>query len=276
MALTLHLSAPTHFPVDVDGITPDRLREKSRGEIERSEVRGGNRRVPLVELFGISGDPSDGRIDFEGELRDVHHIGRGMTAGEIVVHSVAGDHLGAEMSGGTIRVEGDAGNWLGAEMKGGLIRVSGSAGDRVGAAYPGGRRGMTDGTILIHGQAGDGVGASMRRGLVVVGDRCGDAAGFGMIAGTILVFGACGENFAAEMRRGTIGLLGPSPTRLLPTFRPAGRFRPLFLRLIARELDRLSFAVPPGLSQVELTLYHGDLLSLGKGEVWLRDDGGTR
>jgi formylmethanofuran dehydrogenase subunit C len=275
MALTLRRSARTPLPLEVEGITPDGLRGKSSGDIERLEVLHGNRRLPLAELFHISGDPSDGRIDFEGELLDVHHIGRGMTGGEIVVHSSAGNHLGAEMSGGTIRVEGDAGDWVGAEMKGGLIQVSGSAGDRIGSAYPGGRRGMTDGTILIRGEAGDAVGASMRRGMVVVGDRCGDAIGFGMIAGTILVLGACSATVGAEMRRGTIGLFGPGPTRLLPTFRPAGRFRPLFLRLIARELDRLAFPFPQGLSEEELTLYHGDLLSLGKGEVWLRDDGGT-
>ena len=72
----------------------------------------------------------------------------------------------------------------------------------------------------------------MRRGLVAVGGSCGDAAGFGMIAGTILVFGTLRRiRPGAGMRRGTIGLFGPDPPGLLPTFRPAGRFRPLFLRL---------------------------------------------
>ncbi len=97
-----------------------------------------------------------------------------------------------------------------------------------------------------------------------------------MIAGTILVFGTCGRPPGAGMRRGTIGLFGPSPTRLLPTFRRAGRFRPLFLRLLLRELDRLGFAAHRGLSDEELTLYHGDLVGLGKGEVWIRGDGETR
>ncbi len=235
MALTLRSSARTSLPVEVEQITPDVLRAKSIDEIERLEIHHGNRRIPLAELFRVSGDPSDGRLDFEGDLRGVHNIGRGMSAGEIVVRGDAGNHLGAEMSGGTIRVEGDAGGWIGAEMKGGLIVVSGSASHRVGSAYPGSKRGMTDGTILIAGDAGDRVGASMRRGLVAVGGRCGDAVGSGMIAGTIVVLGACGDHIGAEMRRGTIGLFGPRPTRLLPTFRRAGRFRPLFLRLIARD-----------------------------------------
>jgi formylmethanofuran dehydrogenase subunit C len=276
MALTLRRLDVTLLPVEVEGITPDRLRTERAGAIERREILHGNRRVPLAELFRVSGDPSDGRIVFEGALSAVHHIGRAMTGGEIVVQGDAGNHLGAGMSGGTIRVEGHAGDWLGAEMKGGLIDVSGSAADRIGAAYPGSRRGMTDGTILVRGDAGESVGASMRRGLVAIGGRCGGAVGFDMIAGTILVLDTCGEPIGGEMRRGTIGLLGAGPARLLPTFRRAGRFRPLFLRLIVRELERLGFPLPPGLSEVELSLYHGDLLSLGKGEVWLRDVGGTR
>ena len=75
------------------------------------------------------------------------------------------------------------------------------------------------------------------------------------------------------MRRGTIGLFGPEPPELLPTFRPAGRFRPLFLRLLFGELARLGFPVDRGLLERELSLYHGDLVALGKGEVWIRDGG---
>ena len=85
----------------------------------------------------------------------------------------------------------------------------------------------------------------MRRGTLVVGGSCGDAAGFNMIAGSILVFGSCGIRTGAGMRRGTIGLFGPDPTKLLPTFRPAGRFRPLFLRLLFRELAQLGFPGRP-------------------------------
>ena len=91
-----------------------------------------------------------------------------------------------------------------------------------------------------------------------------------MIAGSILVFGSCGIRPGAGMRRGTIGLFGTEPTKLLPTFRPAGRFRPLFLRLLFRELARLGFPVDQGLLATELLLSHGDLVALGKGEVWMR------
>ena len=129
---------------------------------------------------------------------------------------------------------------------------------------------MTDGTILIGGDVGSEIGAAMRRGTLAVGGSCGDAAGFSMIAGSILVFGGCGIRIGAGMKRGTIGLFGPDPPTLLPTFRKAGRFRPLFLRLLFRELARLGFPADPALLEHELLLYHGDLVALGKGEVWMR------
>jgi formylmethanofuran dehydrogenase subunit C len=276
MPLSLFRSLPSTLPVGVEGITPDRLRQRTHAEIERIGVFHGNRRVALAELFRISGDPSDGRIEFGGELGGVDQIGASMGGGEIVVQGDAGRHVGAGMTGGTIRVMGDAGDWVGAEMKGGMIHIRGSAGDHAGAAYAGSRRGMTEGAILIDGSAGDGVGRSLRRGLVAIAGSCGSQAGFGMIAGTILVFGTCGAYPGAEMRRGTIGLFGPEPSRLLPTFRRAGGFRPIFLRLIGRELLRLGFPMAQALPTGELTLYHGDLLSLGKGEVWTREGSAAR
>jgi formylmethanofuran dehydrogenase subunit C len=270
MSLILTYHAQTTVPIEIEGVTPDRLRDKALPEIERLEVFHGNRKVPLGELFRASGDPSDGRIDFEGDLRGVHYIGYGMTEGEVHVHGNAGRHVGGEMNGGTIRVEGDAGDWVGGEMHGGLIHVRGSAGHLIGAAYRGSKRGMTEGTILIGGEVGNEIGAAMRRGMLVVGGSCGDAAGFSMIAGTILVFGSCGIRTGAGMRRGTIGLLGEESPKLLPTFRRAGRFQPLFLRLVFRELTHLGFSVDEGLLDGELSLYHGDLVGLGKGEVWMR------
>jgi formylmethanofuran dehydrogenase subunit C len=174
------------------------------------------------------------------------------------------------MDGGRIKVDGNVGDFAGCEMHGGLIQVAGNAGNRIAAAYPGSKKGMTDGTILIGGDVGSEVGASMRRGTVVVGGSCNDGLGFNMIAGSILVFGSCGARPGAGMRRGTIGLFGSEPTTLLPTFRAAGRFRPLFLRLLFRELANQAFPVDRALLDAELLLSHGDLVALGKGEVWSR------
>jgi formylmethanofuran dehydrogenase subunit C len=270
MSLTLTYHARTSVPVEIEGIVPDRLRDRSLAEIEGTEVYHGNAKRALAELFAVKGDPTDGRIDFEGDLGGVHYIGYGMSAGEIHVHGHAGRHLGGAMTGGTIEVEGNAGDWVGAELHGGLIHVRGNAGDLVGANYRGSKKGMTDGTMLIGGNAGNEIGAAMRRGTVVVAGSCGDAVGFGMIAGTILVFGTCGIRIGAGMKRGTIGLLGNESIKLLPTFRRAGHFRPLFFRLLFTELARLGFAADRGLIDSELLLYHGDLVALGKGEVWMR------
>ena len=163
MALTLTHSPGSSLPVELEGITPDRLREKSLAEIERIEVFHGNRRVPLAELFRVSGDPSDGRIDLEGDLSGVHHIGAGMSGGEIRVHGDAGRHVGAEMTGGTIDVEGDAGDWVGAEMKGGLIHVA-----RIGRRP---RRGGVCGQQARHDRRHD--PDRRRRRETASADRCG-------------------------------------------------------------------------------------------------------
>jgi formylmethanofuran dehydrogenase subunit C len=270
MPLILRYHGQTSVPVEIEGVVPERLREKSPAEIERIEIFHGNRKLPLAEFFAVTGDPSDARIDFEGNLAGVHFIGYGMTMGEIHVHGNAGRHLGGEMKGGRIVVEGNAGDWVGGEMHGGLIHVSGSAGHLIGAAYRGSKRGMTDGAIMIGGDVGSEIGAAMRRGTLAVGGSCGDAAGFGMIAGSILVFGGCGIRIGANMRRGTIALLGPDRPELLHTFRKAGCFRPLFLRLLLRELAGLGFEPARLELEQELLLYHGDLVALGKGEVWMR------
>jgi formylmethanofuran dehydrogenase subunit C len=272
MSLILRFHAKTSVPVEIEGIVPERLHDKSLAEIERLAIYHGNRQLDLAELFSISGDPSDGRIDLEGELAGVHYIGYGMNRGEIHVHGSAGRHVGGEMSGGRIKVDGNAGDSAGCEMHGGVIQVAGSAGHRIGAAYPGSKKGMTDGTILIGGDVGSEVGASMRRGTLIVVGSCADAVGFNMIAGSILVFGSCGARPGAGMRRGTIGLFGLALPNLLSTFRPAGRFRPLFLRLLFRELAHLGFEVDQGLLATDLSLSHGDLVSLGKGEIWMRSN----
>jgi formylmethanofuran dehydrogenase subunit C len=270
MSLTLSYRASSSVPVEVEGVTPDRLRDKTLAEIERLEVFHGNRKLPLAELFAVSGDSSDARVDFTGDLAGVHYIGFGMSGGEIHVQGNAGRHVGGNMSGGRIIVEGNAGDWVGGEMHEGLIHVKGRAGHLIGAAYRGSRRGMTGGTILIGGNVGDEVGSAMRRGILAVGGSCGDVAGFNMIAGSIFVFGGSGIRTGAGMRRGTIGLFGPETPSLLPTFRFACRYRPLFLRLIFRELVRLGFPADEGLLNTDLLLYRGDMVALGKGEVLMR------
>lgn len=271
MPLELVSLASDTLPIEVQGVTPDRLRGHALAEIERWPIRQGNRSLPLAELFRVSGDAADGVVQFSGPLGAVHGIGAGMREGQLYVAGSAGRHVGAEMQGGEIRVAGDVGDWLGAEMAGGRIVVTGSAGNLAGAAYRGSVRGMTGGTILVEGSVGHEAGHSLRRGLLAVAGDCGDFVGVNMLAGSLLVFGRPGRNLGAAMRRGTIALLGCAPAALLPTFRPACRYEPMFMRLLLAELRRQGFPPAEGSPPSRFRLFHGDMVALGRGEVLIAE-----
>lgn len=260
------------LPIEVPGVTPDRLRSHSLAEIERWPIRHAQRTVPLGELFRVSGNTADNAIRFDGALASVHGVGAGMQDGTIHVAGSAGRHIGAEMQGGEIRVAGDAGDWLGAEMAGGRIIVEGNAGNLAGAAYRGSLRGMTGGTILVVGSVGHEAGHSLRRGLLAVGGDCGDFAGVNMLAGNLLVFGRVGRHAGAGMRRGTIALLGPSPETLLPTFRPGCCYEPIFMRLLIAELRRQQFPPAERWRPGRVRLFHGDMVALGRGEILVAEN----
>ncbi len=268
MTLRLEYRGGNQVPVEVQGLIPSAVCGRTLSEIARWPVFCGNRQVPLAELFHVAGDPSDQRIEWCGDLSGVHGIGAGMDGGQMHVAGPAGRHAGSEMTAGTLVIDGDAGDWLGAHLHGGLIVVKGRAGHLVGAAYRGSPRGMTGGTILVYGPAGNEIGRAMRRGIIVTGGA-GDAVGFGLLAGTILVFGPCGIRPGAEMRRGTIGLFGRELPSLLPTFRYGCRYGPSFLAVLARHLGALGYSAAEALASQPVHLYHGDLVSLGRGEVLL-------
>ena len=271
--LRLRYKADTSIPVEIEGLTPTATRTLSLAEIQRIEVFHGNRKVPLAEFFDVSGDPTDARLEFEGDLAGVHWIGAHMSEGEIHVRGNAGRHVGSEMTGGAIQVHGNASDWVGGEMKGGLIHVHGNAGNLIGSAYRGSAIGMTGGVILIDGSAGNEVGLTLRRGLVAIGGACGDFVGANMIAGTVLVFGACGNRPAAAMRRGTVALLGENPPSVLVTFKKSCVCQPTFLRLIFRRLESLGFAVPAEYYGANYGVYHGDHVAVGRGEILIRETG---
>jgi len=276
MTLKLLYKAGTHIPVELEGLTPTAVCGQSLAQVEQFPIWHGNQKITLAELFKVTGDASNQRIELEGNLAGVHWIGAGMTTGEMHVAGNAGRHAGSQLRGGELHVHGSTGDWAGAEMRGGLIHVRGSAGHLLGAAYRGSPRGMTGGAILVDGDAGDEIGHTMRRGLLAIGGACGDFAGINMIAGSILVFGACGLRTGAGMRRGTVALLGrePEPFKLLPSFRFGGCYEPLFLQLMLRELRRLEFKVADDLPRASHALYHGDLLTGGRGEILLRNGDG--
>ncbi len=264
--LVLTYQSGTTIPVEAKVITPDHLAGKSPAEVAALPVQHGNARVPLGEFFSVAGDASDGHVTVEGDCRAVKHLGAAMRSGTLTVRGNAGMHVGAEMCGGTIHVYGSVGDWAGAEMRGGLIHVRGDAGHLAGAAYRGSRLGMRGGALLIEGNAGHETGGTMRRGLIAVGGAAGEFTGVGLIAGSVFVFGAAGVRAGANMKRGTIALFGP-PVPLLPTFRFDCDYRPVFMALYLRRLERLGFAAATRCAGGSYRRFSGDLVAQGKGEM---------
>ena len=203
--LKLTLRTPSTIPLELDGITPERVAGMSPLAVAKLPVQFGNRSESLGEFFDVQPDRDPlADLHFAGDTRHVKHIGAGMARGSIFVEGKVGMHAGAGMRGGSLVLDYSAAGWLGAEMKGGYIEVRGHAGDQAGAAYRGSRRGMTGGTIIIRGTAGDELGLLMRRGLIVAEHACGEFAGASMIAGTLVLLGEVGERCGAGMKRGTI------------------------------------------------------------------------
>jgi formylmethanofuran dehydrogenase subunit C len=272
MSLTLTLREAPAAPVLADALRPDRLAGLSAAEIERLELRHGNRPAAVGELFAVDGGGSDD-VRIAGDLARFAGLGAGMAGGRLTIAGGAGPHTGAGMTGGEIVVEGDAGDWAGAEMRGGRLVVRGSAGRRLGGAYAGSRAGMRGGEILVHGDAGDEGGAGLRRGVVAVGGRTGDAAGLAALAGTIVALGPLGAHPGASMRRASI--VAMTPPDLLPTYAEATTYRPPFLRLLLRRLRDLG--LPVGEEQIEgrYTRWSGDALELNRAEILILEAAGA-
>lgn len=254
---TLTRREPSPIPLDVSGILPETVANLSALEVAKLPVLFGNRREELGQHFAVA-EAFGNSLQFHGDCRNVHGLGRGMTAGELRVKFGAGRHAGAGMSGGTLLLDGGASDWVGAEMSGGRIEVWGGVGDRAGAAYPGSRRGMTGGTIHVYGYAGHELGVLMRRGVIVVTDEVGEFAGASMIAGTIAVGGELGARAGAGMKRGTILALG-GIAEVSAGMRYSCEYSPSVLPLLGKTLN---LPVPKSVQ-----CYRGDVLTGGRGEL---------
>jgi formylmethanofuran dehydrogenase subunit C len=264
MPLTLTLREPPTVPLETEGLTPDGLAGRRRGEIEALTVWHGNRRAQLADFFAVSGN-ADEELRIEGDLRRVKFLGAGMTAGRLTVAGDAGMHTGAQMRGGELVMEGDVGGFAGTAMRGGRLVVKGSAGKELGGSETGERAGMRGGEILVQGDAGDQVGAGLRRGLIAVAGRVGGAAGLRMLAGTIVALGGLGAPPGAAMRRGTI--VSMSQVTLLPTFAFACSYRPPFLRMYLRHLRALGLPLTDDQIEGRYARWSGDGLELRRGEI---------
>lgn len=260
--LTLRTTSP--IPLDLEGITPQRVLKLTQIEVAKLPIFHGNRSESLGEFFDVAADSKTALADlhFACDTRNVKGIAAGMTGGSVFVEGDVGMHAGARMTGGSLIIDRNAGDWLGAEMKGGSIEVRGNSGNQVGAAYRGSRRGMTGGTILLRGNAGDELGLLMRRGLIVVGQACGSFACASMIAGTVAILGDVSDGLGAGMKRGTI--ITTREPNLPISFRFACEYQPSFLPLLLAKLQQLQVALPASRS---VRCYRGDVLTGARGEV---------
>jgi formylmethanofuran dehydrogenase subunit C len=251
-----------------EALAPDRLAAAGEAAVPRMRAGPGRSAAELGEIFDVrSGPLPDGTPELvvrgAGALDG---LGARMAAGRLLVEGDAGDRVGAEMAGGEIEVRGSAGWGAGAGMSGGLVRVRGDAGDRAGGALPGDPRGMTGGVLLVHGAAGAEAGAAMRRGLVAVGRSAGARAGLHAIAGTVVVLGDAGPEPGLGTKRGSLVVFGEAP--LLPTFRPACDYDPVFVRLLVRALrSDLGFPLAERFTGGLFRRYAGDFAQLGRGEI---------
>jgi formylmethanofuran dehydrogenase subunit C len=105
----------------------------------------------------------------------------------------------------------------------------------------------------------------MRRGVIAVKGPVRDFAGLQMKGGTIVLMGGAEVRTGAWMVRGTIVCL--TPLRLMPTFAPACSYNPAFLRLYAKYLRPLGFAIPCGADEGGYQRFTGDTAVPGKGEI---------
>jgi formylmethanofuran dehydrogenase subunit C len=272
VTLTLTLREAPVAPVDAGELCPDRLAGLGRAEIERLELRHGNRPATVGELFDVSGDGEED-VRVEGHAR-LTNLGAGMTSGRLVVTASAGDgrpdpspsagaRCGARMHGGELVVEGDVGDFAGAGMRGGRLVVRGSAGRRLGGELPGAR--MRGGEILVHGDAGEEAGAGLRRGLIAVAGRVGAGAGVRALAGTIVALGGLGAHPGLAMRRATI--VAPPPVTPPPTYALACAYRPPYLSICLRRLRALGLPVGEEWLAARYERWSGDRLDLGRAEI---------
>lgn len=268
--LRLTYTGTTTIPIEAECIAPNLLAGKTVAEIAALPVQHGNAPAPLGEFFRVEGDAGDEQIVMDGDCSRVKWVGANMTSGSLTIDSNIGMHCGAETRGGSIEVKGNTGDWLGAEMRGGTIRVRGDAGHLVGGCYRGGRSGMRGGMILVDGNAGNEIGGNMRRGFIAIGGDIGDFPGVSMLAGSVFVFGKCGQRAGAGMKRGTLAFFGDTPA-MLPTFRRACLYEPVFMRVALRELRNAGFPVADEFIHGSYHRHCGDLVSLGKGEILVFD-----
>ena len=252
-------------PIEVDGLTPDRLASLSEHEIANLPAWAGRRRAHVGDFFQVQGGRT-AVVRIERLTRQVHGVAAQMAGGELVIEGDAGDRLAVEMSAGLVDVRGGVGDEAAVAMKGGVLQVGGDAGDRLGAARAGATTGTTGGEIVVRGSAGADAGLGCRRGLIVIGGDAGPGAARSMIAGSVIVLGATGAGAGRFSRRGSLVCVGA--VDVPETYRYACTLCPPHVRLTMTYLNRrYGVGLAPQIVSGRYRRYCGDLMPPGKGEI---------
>ena len=238
--------------VEAENISPDNFANKTTEEIESIEVRMGNHKTTVGELFSVkvdgSGAPEDTKIVMEGDFSRIKRIGEGTTAGMILIKGDVDMHVGSGMRGGKITVSGNADSWAGKEMKGGELVIEGNAGYYLGAGYRGETCGMRGGKITVMGNALDFVGEHMCGGEIIVKGNTGLLPGLSNNGGTIVIEGNTSRP-GSEMTKGTI-IVNGTVEEMMPVYRPEG----------TEDVEGVSYKK-----------YTGDVILNGKGILYVKE-----
>jgi formylmethanofuran dehydrogenase subunit C len=133
--VTVSLRAPLAEPLQVEGLTADRVAGLSECEIAALPVWLGARKARLGDFFDVKGELSD-RLRVVGALGNVHGVAAGMAGGELLLDGDGGRGVAQKMTGGLVVVGGDVGGDAARSMMGGTLVVFG----RIGPG-PGSKRG---------------------------------------------------------------------------------------------------------------------------------------
>ncbi|MCC0008196.1 MAG: formylmethanofuran dehydrogenase subunit C [Hyphomicrobiaceae bacterium] len=262
--LTLQSAPPERL--DLSGLTPQALADRSAGQIAHMVVGTSKAPVTVGDVFKIAGATGE-TLRIEGSSDRLDFVGAKLTHGVIIVDGDVGAYAAADMKGGRLEIGGSAGPGLGAAMKGGVVLVKGNAGELVGGVRTGAQYGMQGGTIVVEGNIGERAGDRMRRGTIIARGTFGRWAGTRMMGGTLWAVGGFGEEPGLQMRRGT--LIAPTVARMLPTFGDGGMHDLTILRILSRDLARQLGSLAPPPLPAKVHKYSGDLAIFGKGELLL-------
>lgn len=259
-------------PVEVRGLVQAVFAADSVADAAAIQIQCGLEKIAIGDIFQIQSMEGDrDYLRFEGDFSAFNGLGFGLSNGRIEIRGNAGARTGGELSGGLIEIHGDCGPWCGVAAAKGRINISGNAGDWLGAHWPGETVGVKGAEIIVQGNAGDHAGARMRRGLLAIGGDVGVGLGRAMVAGSIFAAGNVAGPVGNGMKRGSIVLNHPLfnlTETILPSFTPAGEFRPLSLNLQLDYLAKDGWGIASEFKQkLKCERFFGDRLSLGLGEL---------